>query len=308
MALTILLALLPMLLSAQKLENNKGLVVQKVSTGKLDVYPNFHSNLIRQRDVAVWMPEGYAKGQPVDVLYMHDGQQIFDSLATWNHQEWEVDEVMGRLITDNTIRPTIVVAIANIGEDRLVDYFPQKAWNYLGDSEKAKLDYDKLNADRYLRFIVEELKPFIDREYQPLTTAEHTFVMGSSMGGLISLYAVCEYPQMFGGAGCLSTHVPLILSDELVNNPAAVDRWAAAFRSYVKDKLAMPNTHLIYMDRGSVGLDGLYKPYQDLMDQQFKAQGWDARHFVTIVFEGHQHMEIYWAQRLEQPLKFLLGR
>lgn len=291
---------------AQMPDNDHLLSAQKPSSGKLEVINDFPSKLIRQRDVAIWTPEGYEKGQPVDVLYMHDGQQVFDSSNTWNHQEWEIDEHITKLMKEKKIRPTIVVAIANISEVRLTDYFPQRAVTYLGKDDRANIDYTELKADAYLRFIVEELKPYVDEQYQPLTSAEHTYIMGSSMGGLISLYAVCEYPHIFGGAGCLSTHTPLVISDKLAV-PEIVDRWAGAFRRYVADRLQKPNTHLIYMDRGNVELDGLYEPYQTALDKQFTEMGWDKQHFSTHVYDGHRHMESDWARRIDTPLMFLLG-
>ena len=168
--------------------------VPEVSTGTLERYPDFPSKHIDKRTVSVWLPEGYTQGAPFDVLYMHDGQMLFDAKTTWNHQEWMVDEVLGSIIGAGEMRPCIVVAVDNTN-DRLMEYFPDKAANYL----EAKPDSFTPKGDAYLRFLVEELKPFIDDTYQPLSSREHTFLMGSSMGGLISLYALCEYPEVFGG-------------------------------------------------------------------------------------------------------------
>lgn len=307
MGMALLLALNSTKAGAQMPQMGQPLNAQKVSSGTLRVVSDFPSNHIRTRDVAIWTPANYRKGQPVDVLYMHDGQNLFDSLSTWNRQEWQMDETIERLMQKQQIRPTIVVGIANIPDDRLTDYFPQKTRNYFTPTDRQMLDSTRLKADAYLRFIVEELKPFVDREYQPLTSPEHTYIMGSSMGGLISLYALCEYPQVFGGAGCLSTHVPMVIVPELFNDKEAIDRWAAAFRTYLEQHLPQANSRLVYMDRGTASLDAYYGTYQALIDQLFEQAGWDAQHFQTKVFEGHQHMENDWARRLEQPLTFLLA-
>ena len=304
----LLLIAVAVVLWAMKAGGNGSLTKQTVSSGRLDVYPDFQTALVSQREVAVWTPDNYQVGDSVDVLYMHDGQQIFDSLTTWNHQEWCVDEVMGSLMANGKIRKTIVVAIANVGKDRYFDYFPRKVFNYLQAADLAEIDTASYNADRYLQFIVNEVKPFVDEKYRPLTSKEHTFIAGSSMGGLISLYALCEYPEVFGGAACLSTHQALILSAEFDKKKDLIERFAQAWRAYVKEKLPQPNTHFIYMDRGTVELDGVYAPYQALMDQQFREAGWDENHYQSLVFKGHKHMEIYWAERLHKPLEFLLGR
>ncbi|MBQ3910654.1 MAG: SDR family NAD(P)-dependent oxidoreductase [Muribaculaceae bacterium] len=192
---------------------------QQVMSGRLELFPQFQSQYIEARNVTVWLPEGYVEGEPCDVLYMHDGQMLFDATTTWNKQEWQVDEVMGRLITQGKIRRCIVVGIDN-SPNRLNDYFPTKCYKYVPQDQRATVDVSLYKGDDYLRFLVEEVKPFIDALYRPLTTREHTFVMGSSMGGLISLYALCEYPRVFGGAVCLSTHLSMRFFDPKFNSEA----------------------------------------------------------------------------------------
>ena len=160
--------------------------VPQVSTGRLEFYPEFQSKHITPRNVTVWLPEGYQVGEPCDVLYMHDGQMLFDATTTWNHQEWQVDEVMGRLIAEGKVRRCIVVGVDNT-RNRLNDYFPSRCYEKVPEGEREGVDVSQYKGDEYLRFLVEEVKPFIDNRYKPLTTRDHTFVMGSSMGGLISL-------------------------------------------------------------------------------------------------------------------------
>lgn len=274
----------------------------KVSCGKLEIYAKFPSQYVKERTVSVWLPDGYKIGEKCCVLYMHDGQMLFDADATWNHQEWQVDDVMGQLQAEGKIKRCIVVAIDNT-ESRLQEYFPNKIGSNVTYKQRREADPQRFQGDAYLQFLVKEVKPFIDGHYQPLTGRESTFIMGSSMGGLISLYAMCEYPQIFGGAACLSTH--LSMRDLSLGEDS--DVWAAAFRSYVKEKLPQIDGSSLYMDRGSVGLDGSYGPYQDLMDKVIEDNKWERTRFESRVFEGHEHMEKFWAQRLDQPLLFLLG-
>ena len=277
--------------------------VPQVSTGRLEFYPEFQSKHITPRNVTVWLPEGYQVGEPCDVLYMHDGQMLFDATTTWNHQEWQVDEVMGRLIAQGKVRRCIVVGVDNT-RNRLNDYFPSRCYEKVPEGERAGVDVSQYKGDEYLRFLVEEVKPFIDNRYKPLTTREHTFVMGSSMGGLISLYALCNYPEVFGGAACMSTHLSMNFFDPKFKS----ELWAEGLRDYVKEHLPSANSALLYMDGGTVELDDTYRPYQNKLNAVISGLGWDSAHFVYYLFEGHKHMETYWAERLDQPFVFLLKK
>ena len=274
-----------------------------VSSGSLETYRDFVSQHVESRTVRVWLPDGYQRGDSCDVLYMHDGQMLFDSTATWNAQEWCVDEVMATLIANHTLRPTIVVAIDNTGS-RLEEYFPGGAAQYLSQSLRESSKIDLSLGDNYLKFIVEELKPFIDKEYRPLTSREHTFMAGSSMGGLISLYALCEYPQVLGGVVCMSSHLNF---EKLDGDDKAVAR-AAAFRDYLSSHLPPANSARVYMDRGTEDFDAGYREAQKAVDSLFVAQGWDGDHFTSLVFMGHEHKERFWAQRLSLALRRVMAQ
>ena len=277
-----------------------------VACGTLEQYEGFRSKYVEARTVSVWLPDGYEVGDPCDVVYMHDGQMLFDSSTTWNHQEWMVDEVVGRMTAHDSIRKCIVVGIDNT-EKRLSEYYPAKTCQYVSSDRREGRDLKDFLGDAYLRFLVEEVKPFVDEHYKPLTSREHTFLLGSSMGGLISLYALCEYPQVFGGAACMSSHLSmghLPIGDPMVWGES--ETWAQGFCEYLKEHLPEANSCLVYMDHGTVELDGSYIPYQEQVDKVFQQKGWDEQHFQTLVFEGHRHRETDWAKRLDKPLYFLL--
>ena len=277
-----------------------------VSTGQLVRYHEFPSRYVQPRTVSVWMPDGYTVGDSCNVMYMHDGKMLFDAATTWNGQEWQVDEVFGRLIAADSIRPCIVVAIDNTAK-RMTEYFPTQTWRYVAPEERDRYDEQNILGDNYLRFIVEELKPFIDEHYRPLTDREHTFVMGSSMGGLISLYAICQYPQVFGGAACMSSH--LSMRHLPVGDPKVwgkPDLWFEGFCRYLQDNLPEANSCRIYMDHGTRSIDADYGTFQPIVDTIFLEKGWDGQHFQTRVFPGDSHKEEHWARRLHYPLVFLL--
>lgn len=244
---------------------------------------------------------------------MHDGQMLYDSTMSWNKQEWGVDETITRLIKEKKIKEVIVVGVWNGGKYRHTDYFPQKPFESLSQQERDTLYYakrtngamvfqgERVHSDLYLKFLVTELKPFIDKTYATKKDRANTLIAGSSMGGLISMYAICEYPNVFGGAACLSTHWPGIFTVE--NNPIP-----AAFFNYLRNHLPSPATHKIYFDYGDATLDALYPPLQKMADEIMKEKGFTASNWITKYFPGEDHSENAWRKRLDIPLFFLLKK
>ncbi len=282
------------------------------SVGSIRHLQQVHSKYVAPRNVDIWLPGDYSESRKYAVLYMHDGQMLFDSTITWDKQEWGVDETLGDLLARKKIRDCIVVGIWNTGENRHSEYFPQKALNYLTPAEKTDLlnnTYGNENkrllplglvSDNYLKFIVQELKPMIDSLFPTMKDRGNTFIAGSSMGGLISLYAICEYPGIFGGAACLSTHWPGSYKEK--DNPVP-----AAMLAYMKAHLPSPKNHRIYFDYGSGTLDALYKPYQQEADKIMKSSGFSSKNWITREFPGENHSENAWRKRFWMPALFLMG-
>ena len=272
-----------------------------VATGTIERVTNFPSRYVDARNVDVWLPAGYSRAKRYNVLYMHDGQMLFDAASTWNNQAWRVDQAVSGLVTQGRMPDTIVVGIWNNGRYRHAEYFPEKALDNL--AEPLRKDFidrhlsGKALADRYLRFIVDELKPAIDRKYATMTDRGHTFIMGSSMGGIISLYAMSEYPGIFGGAACLSTHW-------IGTHQANADVPMAIFR-YMQATLPAPATHRLYMDRGTETLDALYRAPQEFANQIVMDKGYASTNFSSRVFAGAAHTENDWSVRLKDVLSFL---
>lgn len=280
--------------------------------GTIRHYENFPSQNVIPRNVDIWLPPGYDSAkhsaQRYAVLYMHDGQMLFDSTITWNKQEWRVDEAMTTLLADNAIRPCIVVGVWNTGKTRHSEYFPKRVFSSLPkkmqDSLLKSALQNKAQSDAYLRFLTQELKPFVDSAFATLPDRANTFIAGSSMGGLISMYALSEYPRVFGGAACLSTHWVgnIQWSDSVI--PRAFDTYV---RKYFPKPSAKGFTHTIYFDYGTATLDSLYKPHQIRIDRTMKRKGYTEKNWITREFVGADHTERSWAKRLAIPLQFLLG-
>jgi predicted alpha/beta superfamily hydrolase len=284
----------------------------KVCIGKIDRIENFKSNFVTARNIDVWLPENYSTEKKFAVLYMHDGQMLFDSAITWNHQAWDVDDVSSKSMNKGKVHDFIVVGIWNDGNNRHADYFPQRPFEAMTPEQKNFVHKQLETAgrtsgtfhpqsDKYLEFLVTELKPIIDKKYSVYTDRKYTFIAGSSMGGLISMYAICEYPDIFGGAACLSTHWPGIFSVE--NNPIP-----DAFINYLKLNLPKQKDHKIYFDYGDQTLDALYPPLQQKVDELMRMKGYTYKNWVTKFFVGDDHSERSWNRRLHFPIEFLLNK
>lgn len=268
-------------------------VTGKGITNQLYRYKKFKSNFIGKRIFDVWVPADYSAAQKYPVIYMHDGQNLFDPALAYNSMDWGVDETMQRIIAEGKARPAIVVGIWS-SDSRPKEFSPERAFNENNaDPKKYKMP-PGTGSDNYLRFIVEELKPFIDKNYSTLSDRENTFVIGSSMGALMSLYAISEYPEIFGAAACMSTHFPL-------GDGVMVD--------YMEKYLPSPETHRLYFDFGTIDLDTEYKKYQERADKIVEKKGFVKDiNWKTINFQGDGHNEYFWRRRINVPLEFLLRK
>ncbi len=259
---------------------------------KMDFYPGLESAFVDARNVEVMLPPGYDENKAYDVIYFHDGQNVFNAETSFAGVAWEVDKAINKLLKEERIRPAIVVAIWNTSK-RMQEYMPSKPSESVHKKAKKAGWKQKILSDGYLRFIVTELKPFIDHTYHTLPHRENTFVMGSSMGGLISFYALAEYPEIFGGAGCISTHWPEL---------------DGVFLDYVKKNLPQPGKHKLYFDYGTETLDAQYESYQHIVDEMMKEKGFTKDvDWLTLKFNGADHSEKAWQERVHIPLEFLLG-
>jgi len=282
----------------------------EVSSGKIIRLENFESKYVDPRNIDIWLPDDYSSSNKYAVLFMHDGQMLFDSTLTWNNQEWEVDEVMTELFKEQKINDCIVVGIWNNDEYRSSEYFPQYILKYLPENIRDTIiQYqleNKTQSDAYLKFIVEELKPYVDNNFSVFKNPENTFIMGSSMGGLISIFALCEYPDVFGGAGCISTHWPMV-TDEILN-PQLAEAAFTQFYDYLDNHIPPPGKNKIYYDYGTETLDSLYKPFQLQVDELMIQKGYNSDNWVTLEFVGEEHTERSWSKRVAIPLEFLLKK
>ena len=283
--------------------------IPKVSSGRIERIEAMASKYLPPRNVDVWLPDGYPAHAPYAVVYMHDGQMLFDGAQTWNRQEWRADEVATEMIRSGKTQPFIIVGVANGEPARHSEFFPQRAFARLDPADQARMYALKrgdqplfarpIDSDNYLKFLATELKPHIDQHFAVAAGREHTVIMGSSMGGLISMYALAEYPEVFGAAACLSTHWAGTVTPD---DQAA----QAALLAWVERDFPAARGQRIYMDRGDQTLDAWYPALQTRVDALMRGKGYDRSNWLSLNFPGTDHSENAWSARLHVPLQFLL--
>jgi len=287
--------------------------ISGVSSGTLLRLDSAHATpWLSARPLDIWLPRTYDGKRKHAVLYMYDAQMLFDAKVTWNHQEWRVDEVLDSLIAAKTILPTIVVGLHNGGMMRNFEYFPQKPFNTLkskfSDSTMADIAMRygsdstfPVQSDKYLQYMVEGVKPLVDSTFAVYTDKSATAVAGSSMGGLMSMYAIGEYPEVFGTALCMSTHWPggFAPNEEIPN----------AFEAYVAEYLRPERVGKINFDYGTETLDGMYEPFQNQINEVLLNNGFESeKNWTTQKFPGAAHDEKSWAKRLHVPFTFAFAK
>lgn len=235
----------------------------------------FIPQLNRSRRIWVYLPPDYAStGLDYPVLYMHDGQNVFDAATSFSG-EWQVDETLNRLHAQGDTG-IIVVAIDNGGASRLDEYSPWVNPQYGGGE-----------GDLYVQFIVNTLKPYIDGKYRTRTDAAHTGIMGSSMGGLISAYAVLQYPETFGLAGVFSPSY-----------------WFSSASLQQAQQYNSQHDVRIYQLAGGQEGASMVKGVQ-AMDSLLRAKGLTNTDLVTHVVPAGTHAEGFWRQEFAAAYQWL---
>jgi len=262
------------------------------------------------RNVTLWLPPNYdPDGEPYPVIYAHDGQNLFVPGNSYGGVEWELDETAERMVLAGELPPVIIVGIWNTAKrweeyapQKVIESLPSSVFEAMQDPGGQPMERPELLADNYLRFIVEELKPMIDATYNTAPGRKHTAIMGSSMGGLISLYAAAEYPEVFGQAACVSTHWPLAAPE----GPIA-DAATETMLDYLKQAKLDPDTQRLWFDEGTENLDSYYARHSGPIEAWFRSEGWDDTNAPFTVYPGADHNEASWASRSDDILSFLFG-
>ena len=246
------------------------------------------ANGLLPRDVFVWLPRGYDSVMKADqrypVLYMHDGQNCFDPATAFLGREWRADEVADELLMRGQLPPIIIVAISNTPE-RVADYTPDI------DPQENRTDHKPQGKGgegaRYVDWIANDLKPFIDAHYRTLRGPESTGILGSSLGGIISLAAAERHPEVFG---CVAAVSPSLWW----NGGSVIDRW----------KAKPPAIRRLWIDMGDKERAGLVAELRRFEAAVQPAYG---PRMHAEVIPGGRHDEPSWSARLGRILTFLFA-
>ena len=251
-------------------------------TGEFRLHPGVPSRFLdNRRDVIVYLPPGYDREETrrYPVLYLHDGQNLFDRATSYAGVEWEVDETAERLIAAGLLEPLIIVGIYNTGETRIDEYTPSVDPRHKRGGKAAL----------YGHFIVDELMGFVNRRYRTLLGPAATGIGGSSLGGLVSLFLGLKYPQIFGKLMIMSPSV----------------WWDRGVMLHTAETIHAKSETRIWLDIGT--REGKVTPGQvRTLKEILLARGWrldDDLHYLEA--KGGHHNEAAWARRIEPALRFL---
>lgn len=252
-----------------------------MSDGQLRKHEQFRSRFLRnQRDLIVYLPPGYEEQgwRHFPVLYLHDGQNLFDGSTSFiPGMDWHVGQTADHFIHTGQVEPLIIVGMYNT-KARIREYTP---------TQVPKLGGGR--ADRYAKFLIDEVKPFVDHEYRTLSGANHTGIGGSSLGGLVSLYLGLKHARIFGRIAALSPSVWW--------NQRVMARFAAAAPLEPRPR--------IWLDIGTREGPRIVDDVENFRDVLLE-KGWQLErdlHYERI--EGAEHNEAAWAARVGPFLKFL---
>lgn len=272
-----------------------------MSAGQLRKHEQFQSRFLRNsRDLIVYVPPGY-DDQPFTrypVLYMQDGQNLFDRATSFGGRDWNVHGAADHMIGIGAVQPLIIVGIYNSGKSRIHEYTPTKAPKLGGG-----------RADRYAKFLTEEVMPLIQREYRVNGDPRVTGIGGSSLGGLLSLYLGLKLPHAFGKIAALSPsvwwHQRMIMQFAVSVTLRRPQRKRSIFRLRSAEPGPEMPRPTIWLDIGTKEGPRMVpdvEQFRDILLQKGWGEGEDL-HYERV--DGGEHNELAWSQRIGRVLQFL---
>ncbi len=256
-------------------------------TGNIQRHKSFPSRTLgNRRDVVVYLPTGYRRfvRRRYPVLYLQDGQNVFDAATAFGGVEWGVDETAQRLTRKRLIEPLIIVGVSNTGNDRIHEYTPTRA---VAQAGVQKYQRSRGLARKYGKFLVSELKPFIDTTYRTLPEAEFTGLGGSSLGGLLTMTLGLWFPDVFSRLAVMSPSV----------------WWDNQVIVRMVEELDTKLPLRIWLDTGTneIGWERARALRDALVEKGWRLH--DDLQYTEV--EGAGHNESAWAARVDPMLRFL---
>jgi enterochelin esterase-like enzyme len=251
----------------------------------------FRSRIFRNtRFLRVWLPAGYDDADNSErhypVLYLNDGQNLFEASASFTGVEWQVDETADRLIREGTVPPMIVVGLDNAGKDRLREYMPHRSMYPV---------MLRVQGQRYPDFLMKEVMPFVEQSYRVATSPENTGLGGSSLGALIALYTAMVRPGVFGRL--------------LLESPSL---WASNRQAIKESRAARIWPERIYLAAGTAEAGSAERDRTVVDDVRelaaiFRRAVLSEKRLRLVIKDGAGHSEGAWAERFPEALQFLFG-
>jgi len=260
---------------------------------------------LKGRTIRVWVPKQYAKSKKrFDVVYFHDGQMLFDSSVTWNHQSWDLANAGAKYLTKNRC---ILVGIDNDPNNRYAEFFPSPIYSSLPVSVQLALRDSLWNGlprfDAYAEALIHEIFPLIENHWRVNRGGAHRTMVGSSMGGIVSISFLLNHPAEMSNVACLSMHLPLINYWQFGDRYK--DPLTLAFNEFITKKSADLEGKRLYVDRGDQSLDASYAAYFPAFEVALNS--YSGKNNVTVNFVPNSgHSERDWAARIGPILQGLL--
>lgn len=260
------------------------------ATGDLRLH-EFTSRIFRNdRFLRVWLPPAYDDAENRDrrypVLYLNDGQNLFEPATSFTGVEWQVDETADRLIRENIIAPMIIVGIDNAGKARLREYMPYRSLQPM---------MMRVEGKRYPDFLFNEVAPFVARNYRVATGSENTGLGGSSLGALIALYTVIVRPNLIGKLLIESPSL-WVSNRQIIRASRSVKEWPQRI------SLGTGAAEAGDPDRDRSVVDDVRE-----LNAILRRGGLDEHRLRLVIEEGGTHNESAWARRFPEALRFLYG-
>ena len=267
-----------------------GVLRGEAATGDLRIHP-FHSRIYRNdRFLRVWVPPGYEDAENAarqyPVLYLNDGQNLFEPATSFNGVEWQVDETADRLIRQEVIPPLIIVGVDNAGKERVREYMPHRSFQPM---------MLRVQGTRYPSFLIKEVMPFVERHYRVASGPRNTGLGGSSLGALIALYTVAVSPGIFGRL-LLESPSLWAANRQIIRQTRTVRRWPERIF------LATGSAEAGRPDRDRSMVDDVHE-----LAAILHRSGLDGRRLRLVVDQGASHHESAWARRFPETLSFLFA-
>ena len=271
------------------------------------------------RKIQIYYPNNKKIDSDTLFILMNDGEELFNAAESWHNMEWGIDEKIEEMNLNESELNFVIIAIHSAKKGnrffvdetkRYAEYFPKESIPYFDSGFKKRRYQEWVNKNNlyYLEFLTEDVIPFVEDKFDILLNNKNLGIIGASMGGLAALNALIEHPDLFGFAGCISTHWVGIKPFEYVLLPLVGkingdDDTANAIISYIEDNITNIDDQKIYFDHGTIGLDSLYSTPQGRVNKILDSKSKDYKY---LVFEDYDHYAPEFGSRFDSVLEYLV--